>query len=86
MLRRDLVKYRFDYTILLILGVIFGSSFLFFRHSPRELFLSTCLFAFCYFLWGIWHHAHLGQFLPRLVLEYFLVAFLGVAIVSTLLI
>lgn len=74
-----------DYIILAIIGTIYVATILKFQTSPRLNLLSTIGFAVIYFLWGLFHEARSNNFYLRVVLEYFLVAILGVAIISTLL-
>lgn len=75
-----------DYTLLAALSGIYLLSIFRFQNTPKYLLLSTLIFGLIYIMWGIFHHVRSHNFHGRIVLEYFLVAFLGVAIVSTLLI
>lgn len=75
-----------DYSILAGLSGIYVLSIFRFQNTPRHILLATIIFALIYIVWGIFHHSRSHNFHGRIVLEYFLVALLGVAIVSTLLI
>lgn len=81
----EIKKHKLDYSILAVLSGGFALYSVFFYHSPTNLFLATVLFTLCYIVWGVWHHAHSHHLTGKIVLEYFLVAALGIVIVSTLL-
>lgn len=74
-----------DYGILAILSM----GYLFFIYTyqsvPKYILAATIVFAITYIIWGVVHHLKARTFHLKVVLEYFLVALLGVAIVSTLL-
>ena len=76
---------KLDYAIL----AAFSASYLGFVYSyqtvPRYILIATSVFAIFYVIWGIFHHLKAHNFHKRIVLEYLLVALLGLAIVSTLL-
>lgn len=74
-----------DYIILALLGAIYVGVILRFQTTPSINLISTAGFALLYFLWGLFHEARSNNFYLRVVLEYLLVAILGVAIISTLL-
>ena len=57
----------------------------YFQTFPSYVVLVTGVFGICYVIWGILHHFRAKNFHARIVLEYLLVALLGLAIVSTLL-
>lgn len=86
MILKDVRTHRLDYSLLALIAALFTAYFVLSRHSPRQLFLSTVAFAALYALWGVWHHARGNHLTVKVVLEYLLVAALGIAIVSTLLI
>ena len=86
MLFRDLKINKLDYSVLAVLA----STFIFYYATnldhPYQLFVATVIFSILYFIWGIWHHLRSNYLTSKIVLEYFLVATLGVIIVSTILI
>jgi hypothetical protein len=75
-----------DYSILAALAGIYVLVIFRYQATPRYLLIATVIFAVIYFVWGVIHHLKNKNFHAKIVLEYFLVALLGVAIVSTLLI
>lgn len=81
----DLKKHRFDYSLLATLAGIFIIYFLDSRSEPRKLVVATLCFSIGYFLWGVWHHGNTKTVTKHIVLEYFLVALIGIVIVSSLL-
>jgi len=75
-----------DYSLLATLSAIYLVTIYRFQTTPQFVLLATAGFATIYLIWGIFHHWRVNNFHGRIVLEYLLVALLGVAIVSTLLI
>lgn len=75
-----------DYGILALLATIYLVVVYRFATFPKYILLATALFGVCYIFWGVVHHIRAHNFHARIVLEYLLVALLGLAIVSTLLI
>lgn len=82
----DIVKHKFDYSILALMSGAFVLYFLNAKSSPRNLLTATCIFALSYAVWGFFHHARTKSLSRKVMLEYFLVAVLGIVIVSSLLI
>lgn len=81
------MKYnKSEYSILAIFSLIYVAIIFKYQTVPSYTLFATGVFAFIYLLWGIIHHYKLKNLRLRIVLEYVLVAILGVAIVSTLLI
>lgn len=74
-----------EYAILAILAGIYLVTVYRFQTTPKYIILATAIFALSYIVWGMIHHLRLRNFHARIMLEYLLVALLGVAIVSTLL-
>lgn len=74
-----------NYTFLTILSTIYIVIVFNYQAVPRYILFATTGFAVLYFVWGIMHHLGAKDFHPRIVLEYLLVALLGVAIIATLL-
>ena len=56
----------------------------FFRFDQILLNLAIYSFGAFYVIWGIFHHRYLHHLRPKVVLEYILVAILGVVIIKTL--
>lgn len=81
-----MISYKSNYSILAIISALYLITIYRFQTTPKFVVLSTVGFALIYLIWGISHHLRSGNFHARVVLEYLLVALLGVAIVSTLLI
>jgi hypothetical protein len=75
-----------EYSILALLSAGYVVAIFRFQTMPVYILAATAVFAFTYFCWGIFHHLKMKNLNFRIMLEYFLVAILGVAIVSTLLI
>lgn len=75
-----------DYSVLAALAGIYVLAIFRYQSTPRYVLLATAVFALVYVVWGVVHQARNKNFHAKIVLEYFLVALLGVAIVSTLLI
>lgn len=80
-----MIQHKADYSLLAIIGTIYTATVFRFQTTPYYLVLATAGFSLLYVLWGIYHQSRVKNFHPRIVLEYLLVALLGVAIVSTLL-
>lgn len=81
-----MIHHKSDYSLLAILAVSYLVYIFRYQSTPQYLLFATIIFAVLYFIWGIFHHLHTGSFHARVVLEYLLVALLGLVIVSTLLI
>lgn len=74
---------RHYFALLLILCSSFAA-ILFFRYDRFLLNLSIYSLGGLYVLWGVLHHKSANHLRPKVVLEYFLVALLGVIIIKTL--
>lgn len=74
-----------DYLILSVVTAIYVAAILYFKTTPLLVLISTLVFALLYIVWGIFHQYRSHNLHSKIVLEYFLVALLGVVIVSTLL-
>ena len=77
---------KHDYSVLAVFLAAYLIYFLSNQTNPQALIIATIIFALSYICWGIWHHSRSHTLHPKIVLEYFLVAVLGVVIVATLLI
>lgn len=82
---KNMTKNTGEFRALALLSVLYIVAIFRFQTVPVYVLVSTAIFAICYFVWGIAHHLKAKNFHVRIVLEYLLVAILGVAIVSTLL-
>lgn len=79
-------KTTHNYLSLAIICMLYLASITYFKTAPILVVMATSVFAVLYIVWGVLH-AHTNHNLhAKVVLEYFLVALLGVTIVSTLLI
>ena len=81
-----MIQHRGEYSILAILSSVYLVFIFRFQTMPKYILLATIGFATTYVIWGIIHHLRVKNFHAKIVLEYFLVALLGVAIIGTLLI
>lgn len=86
MLFRDLRQNKTDYLALAVIAGVFVIYYTFNLDHPYQLFVATLIFSAFYIIWGIWHHSRTHHLTVRIMLEYFLIATLGVIIVSTILI
>ena len=80
-----MIKQSGDYGLLAITATAYIVAIYIYRAVPQYLVLATIIFGAFYFFWGIIHHLRSQSFHARVVLEYFLVALLGVVLVATLL-
>ena len=80
-----MVKNKTDYSILLIVATLYLALIWHYQTSPKYVLFSTVIFALVYLVWGVIHHLKSKSFHARIMLEYLLVASLGIAIISTLL-
>ena len=74
-----------DYLILSAISALYVASILYYKTQPSLVLISTSVFAILYIIWGIFHQSRSHNLHLKIVLEYFLVALLGVVLVSTLL-
>ena len=75
-----------SYLSLTLISIAYLVAIFRWQSNPPYLLYATILFAICYIAWGVLHHVRRGNLAFKVVLEYALVALLGVAIISTLLI
>ena len=76
---------RTDYLFLAIIGALYVGAILRYKTVPSHNLVATIIFAGIYFVWGLVHESRAHNFYLRVVLEYFLIAILGVVIISSLL-
>ncbi len=74
-----------DYLIFSIIAVFYLAVVLNFKTNPVFVIISSIVFALLYVVWGVFHHYRSQNLHLKIVLEYCLVALLGVVIISTLL-
>lgn len=74
-----------DYSLLAIFGVLYLVAIYRYQTTPQFVLIATAGFCVVYIFWGILHHLRNRNFHAKIMLEYLLVALLGIAIVSTLL-
>lgn len=75
-----------DYIPLSVLIISYVSAIFYYKSSQMIVLFSTVVFSTLYIIWGIYHEYKAHKLHGKIVLEYFLVALLGVAIVATLLV
>ncbi len=80
-----MINQSLDYGLLAIAATGYILAIYVYRAAPQYLVLVTLIFGSFYFFWGIIHHLRTQSFHARIVLEYFLVALLGVVLIATLL-
>lgn len=81
-----MITIKGDYGLLAILSAMYVGTVLRYQTVPKYILIATGVFATLYVVWGIFHQLKAKNLHFKIVLEYLLVALLGVAIVSTLLI
>lgn len=77
---------KLDYAYLSILASGYIVSIFIYKTNPRYIVFATIAFGISYLVWGAYHQMRVRKINLRIMLEYLLVAVLGVVIVSTLLI
>jgi hypothetical protein len=84
---KDSMKFnKGEYSFLALISAIYVVIVFRYKTMPKLILLASGVFALLYFLWGAYHHKKAKNLNFRIMLEYFLIAVLGLAIVSTLLI
>lgn len=82
---QDILRHKGDYSLLALLCGAFIVYFISAKNDPSHIFLATVIFAALYVVWGLWHHSYTRTLTKSVVLEYLLVAIIGIVIVSSLL-
>ena len=77
---------KIDYGLLAFFSSLYVGFIFRYQTNSRLVLLGTAIFAIIYLVWGVFHHVRAGSLHTRIMLEYLLVALLGIAIISTLLI
>jgi hypothetical protein len=80
------ITHKGDYLLLALIVGGYLMAVMRFQATPQYLLIATGVCAALYVCWGIFHHVRSRSLHPKVVLEYFLVAALAVAIIATLLI
>lgn len=80
----EVKKYPAHYLALAAILVCGVAAILIFRFEKLLLNIAIYSLGTLYVLWGILHHHSTNQLRAKVVLEYFLVAILGVIIIKTL--
>ncbi|MBP9669948.1 hypothetical protein KBD75_00955 [Candidatus Woesebacteria bacterium] len=75
-----------EYSFLALISAFYIGIVYRYQTTPKYILAITVVFAITYLIWGAIHHLRIKNLSFRIMLEYFLVAILGIAIVSTLLI
>lgn len=84
---KDFMKFnKGEYSFLALISALYVVAVFRYQTTPNYILLITGIFSVIYIVWGVIHHLKVGNLNFRIMLEYFLVAILGVALVSTLLI
>jgi hypothetical protein len=81
---QDILNHKFAYSLLAGLAIVYLGLVFVLRNIPQILLYSTVVFGGLYFLWGVIHHSYEKNLSIRIVLEYILVAALGIVVMSTL--
>lgn len=83
MIFTEIKKHPVQYVVLVILLLSALVAFLYFSYDPfmqrRVLYFTAAL----YFLWSLFHHYQRGDLQVSILLEYLLIALLGVILISS---
>ncbi len=80
----EVKKYPYHYLALIIILITGIIGILLFRFDPVLKSIPVYLLGLLYVAWGIFHHHLAGHLRSKVVLEYALVAILGIVIINTL--
>lgn len=80
-----MIEHKSDYSILALLSTTYLVIIFRYQTYPRYIMLGTIIFSLSYLSWGFVHHLRAHNFHLRVVLEYLLIAILGIVIISSLL-
>ncbi|MCQ3944705.1 MAG: hypothetical protein DPW11_02935 [bacterium] len=81
---QDVAKHKIAYSLLAAFAIVYLGLVFLLRNIPQVLLIATISFGVLYFFWGIIHHLYEKNLTSRIMLEYFLVTALGIAVMSTL--
>ena len=70
-----------DYIALLFITITYLTLVLLTSFNPHYIKLITVGFTVLYFIWGLWHHKKEKSLHPKIILEYFLIALLGLCLI-----
>ncbi|MBU1200799.1 hypothetical protein KJ953_04715 [Patescibacteria group bacterium] len=73
-----------DYIALLFLVVTYLSLVLLTSFSHQYIKFLTIGFTLLYFIWGLWHHKREKSLHPKIALEYFIIAMLGLWLIISI--
>ncbi len=82
--KNELARHQFDYLVLITGAVFFLLGLRITRGERLESFLLVLIFASMYCVWGIIHHIRDNSLHLRIVLEYILISFSVVALLTLL--
>jgi hypothetical protein len=66
-----------DYLVLLFLTITYLTLVLLTSFNPQYIKFITVGFTLLYIIWGLWHHKKEKSLHPKIALEYFIIALLG---------
>jgi len=75
---QEIKKHPFDFICLGVIFLLGLGAFLIFGHLPGGQQLALVLTGLGYFLWGIFHHWQGGDLSLKVIVEYFMLAVLGI--------
>ncbi|MBU1071451.1 hypothetical protein KKG65_03530 [Patescibacteria group bacterium] len=73
-----------DYIALLFLVVTYLSLVLLTSFSHQYIKFLTIGFTLLYFIWGLWHHKREKSLHPKIILEYLIIAMLGLWLIISI--
>ena len=76
-MHQDSKAHLYHYLVLLLIFLISIIFFNYFRFDHKLQSFIIIATAFSYFIWGIIHHYLEENLYPKVVIEYFLIAFIG---------
>lgn len=84
-IKREISNNLADYLTLITCGVFFLTYMGIFSQSRVARFTGVCVFVACYLIWSILHHTGRRTLHIRSMIEYILIGFLALLIVSFML-
>ena len=77
--KKENTVFPYEYLVLAIILASGAVLLLYFPPLSGKREIAAVSLGVFYFLWGIWHHSRRGDLILKIVLEYLVVAALGVA-------
>ena len=77
--KKENTVFPYEYLVLAIILASGAVLLLYFPPLSGKREIAAVSLGVFYFLWGIWHHSRRGDLVLKIVLEYLVVAVLGVA-------